>query len=61
MTATRTTARTIPGSGLVRTAAVVVVVCTLVAGCTDPDAGRVRHPSTGGEAVIVVGVSGAFA
>ena len=51
MTATRTIART----------AVVVVAVMLVAGCTDPDAGPVRDPSTAGTDVIVVGVSGAFA
>jgi osmoprotectant transport system substrate-binding protein len=56
MTATRTTGR----RGLLRMAA-VVVVGTLVAGCTDSDAGRVRRSSTGGSDVIVVGVSGAFA
>jgi len=42
-------------------AASVVVVCTVIAGCTDSDAGRMRPPSTGGDAVFVVGVSGAFA
>ena len=42
-----------------RSAALVVVVCT--AGCTDPDAGLMRRPSAGGSDVIVVGVSGAFA
>jgi len=41
-------------------AAMVVMVCTVAAGCTDSDAGRMRHPS-GGDGVIVVGVSGAFA
>jgi osmoprotectant transport system substrate-binding protein len=56
MTATRTTAR----RGLLRMAA-VVVVGTLVAGCTDSDTGRMRRPSTEGSDVIVVGVSGAFA
>ena len=44
-----------------RTAAVVMVVGTLVAGCTDPDADGTRNQSTGGDEVIVVGVSGAFA
>ena len=47
--------------GLLRTAAVVVVVGTLAAGCTDSDADQTRRPSTGGADVIVVGVSGAFA
>ena len=42
-------------------AAMVVVVSTIAAGCTDSDAGQMRRPSTGGEGVIVVGVSGAFA
>jgi osmoprotectant transport system substrate-binding protein len=42
-------------------AAMVVVVCTFAAGCTDPDAGLVRRPSAGGEGAIVVGVSGDFA
>ena len=75
MTATRMIARTIRGwiptlpheganrrfhRSLMRTAT-VVVVCTVVAGCTDSDAGRIRHPPTGGKGVIVVGVSGAFA
>jgi osmoprotectant transport system substrate-binding protein len=41
-------------------AAMVVVVCTVAAGCTDSVAGRMGHPS-GGDGVIVVGVSGAFA
>ena len=50
MTATRTIART-----------AVVVVAVLLAGCTDPEAGQVRHPSTADTDVIVVGVSGAFA
>ena len=61
MTATRKIARTIRGSGLMRAAALVVVVCTVVAGCTDPDAGLMRRPSNGGSDVLVVGVSGAFA
>jgi osmoprotectant transport system substrate-binding protein len=61
MTATRKIARTIRGSGLMRAATLVVVVCTVVAGCTDSDAGLMRRPSTGGSDVIVVGVSGAFA
>jgi osmoprotectant transport system substrate-binding protein len=61
MTATRKIARTIRGSGLMRAAALVVVVSTVVAGCTDSDAGLMRRPSTGGSDVIVVGVSGAFA
>jgi osmoprotectant transport system substrate-binding protein len=42
-------------------AAMVVVVSTIAAGCTDSDAGQMRRPSTGGDGVIVVGVSGAFA
>ena len=42
-------------------AAVVVVLAVLVAGCTQPDAEPVQHPSTAGDEVIVVGVSGAFA
>jgi osmoprotectant transport system substrate-binding protein len=42
-------------------AAMVVVVSTIAAGCTDSDAEQMRRPSTGGEGVIVVGVSGAFA
>jgi osmoprotectant transport system substrate-binding protein len=41
--------------------AIVVVVCAVLAACTDSDAGPTRPPSTGGEGVIVVGVSGAFA
>jgi osmoprotectant transport system substrate-binding protein len=41
--------------------AMIVVVCTVAAGCTDSDAGPTRRPSTGGDGVIVVGVSGAFA
>ena len=41
--------------------ATVVVVCAVLAACTDSDAGPTRPPSTGGEEVIVVGVSGAFA
>jgi osmoprotectant transport system substrate-binding protein len=46
--------------GLFRTAT-VVVVCAVVAGCTDSDAGGQPRPSAGGDDVIVVGVSGAFA
>jgi osmoprotectant transport system substrate-binding protein len=42
-------------------AAMVVVVSTVATGCTDSDAGQTRRPSTGGDGVIVVGVSGAFA
>ena len=42
-------------------AAMVVVVSTIAAGCTDSDEGQMRRPSTGGDGVIVVGVSGAFA
>jgi osmoprotectant transport system substrate-binding protein len=45
---------------LVSTAA-FVVVCTAVAGCTDSDEGLTGRPSTGGDRVIVVGVSGDFA
>jgi osmoprotectant transport system substrate-binding protein len=41
--------------------ATVLIVCTVVVGCTDSDAGPVGRPSPGGEGVIVVGVSGAFA
>jgi osmoprotectant transport system substrate-binding protein len=40
---------------------IVVFVCTVLSGCTDYAAGPTRSPSTGGEGVIVVGVSGAFA
>ena len=47
--------------GLVRAAAVVVVMGTLVAACTDPEETPTRRPSSGGTDVIVVGVSGAFA
>ena len=47
--------------GPLRAAAVMVVMCTAVAGCTDSDAGRMRRSSTAGDGVIVVGVSGAFA
>jgi osmoprotectant transport system substrate-binding protein len=42
-------------------AASVVMIGTLVAGCTDPDAGQVRRSSSEGSDVVVVGVSGAFA
>ena len=42
-------------------AAMVLVVCTVAAGCTGSDAGLMRRPSTGGGGVIVVGVSGDFA
>jgi osmoprotectant transport system substrate-binding protein len=42
-------------------AAMVVLVSTVATGCTDSDAGQTRRPSTGGDGVIVVGVSGAFA
>jgi osmoprotectant transport system substrate-binding protein len=41
--------------------ATVVVVCAVVAGCTDSDAGGQPRPSAGGDDVIVVGVSGDFA
>jgi len=76
MTATRTIARTIRGwirtlpleratgrvrHGSMRAAAVVVVVGTLVAACTESDAGGMRRPPSEGSDVIVVGVSGAFA
>ena len=61
MTATKTTARTIRGSGLVRTAALAMVVCTIAAGCTDSDGGQMRRAPSGSTDVIVVGVSGAFA
>jgi osmoprotectant transport system substrate-binding protein len=75
MTATRTIARTIQRTrtlplegptgrfhgGFVRAVVLVVVVGTLVAACTDADRGLTRRPSTGGDEVIVVGVSGAFA
>jgi osmoprotectant transport system substrate-binding protein len=60
MTARRKIARRFR-DGLMRVAAVVVVVGTLVAGCTDSDAGGMRRPSSVGTDVIVVGVSGAFA
>jgi osmoprotectant transport system substrate-binding protein len=39
----------------------VVVMCAVAAACTDPDEGLTRRPGAGGEGVIVVGVSGAFA
>ena len=42
-------------------AAMVVVVSIVAAGCTDADEGRIPRPSTEGNGVIVVGVSGAFA
>src|SRR5688572_7879613 len=45
---------------LMRTAT-MVIVCTIVVGCTDSDGAATRRPSTGGDGVIVVGVSGAFA
>jgi osmoprotectant transport system substrate-binding protein len=41
--------------------ATVVVMCTVVAGCTGSDDGMIEPPSTEGDGVIVVGVSGAFA
>jgi osmoprotectant transport system substrate-binding protein len=44
-----------------RIAGTVVLVCAVVAGCTDSDPGLTRRPSTGGSDEIVVGVSGAFA
>jgi len=46
--------------GVISTAA-VVVVSTLVAGCTGSGGGSSGRPSTGGDRVIVVGVSGDFA
>ena len=61
MTGTRTIARTMRGSGLLRAAAALVVVCTVAAGCTDSDVGRTPPAPTGANEVIVVGVSGAFA
>jgi osmoprotectant transport system substrate-binding protein len=75
VTATRKIARNIRGwaptlslEGRIRhlhrslmSTATVVVVCTVVAGCTDSDAREMRRPTTGGDGVIVVGVSGAFA
>jgi osmoprotectant transport system substrate-binding protein len=46
---------------LVRTAT-MMVVCTVVVGCTDSDGALTRRPSTRrGDGMIVVGVSGAFA
>jgi osmoprotectant transport system substrate-binding protein len=60
--------RTLPLEGAIgrfhrglKRAAPVVMVGTLVAGCTDSDAVLTRRPSAGGSDVIVVGVSGAFA
>jgi len=47
--------------GLMRAAAIVVVVGTLVAACTDSDGGGMRRLPSGGTDVIVVGVSGDFA
>lgn len=44
-----------------RTAALMMLVCTVAAGCTDSDAGQMRRAPSGGTDVIVVGVSGAFA
>jgi osmoprotectant transport system substrate-binding protein len=61
MTATRTIARAIRAHGLLRTAAALLVVCTVAAGCTDTDAGQMRPAPSGSNDVIVVGVSGAFA
>jgi osmoprotectant transport system substrate-binding protein len=57
MTARRKIAR----GGLLRAAAVVVMVGTLVAACTDSDAGGMRRPLSAGADAIVVGVSGDFA
>jgi osmoprotectant transport system substrate-binding protein len=42
-------------------AAAVVVVFAVLTACTDSGAGPTRPPSAGGDEVIVVGVSGAFA
>jgi osmoprotectant transport system substrate-binding protein len=39
----------------------IAVVCTVAAGCSDPDGGLTRRSSDGREGAIVVGVSGAFA
>jgi osmoprotectant transport system substrate-binding protein len=61
MTGTRTTARTMGGSGLLRAAAALVVACLVATGCTDSDVGRTPPAPTGANEVIVVGVSGAFA
>ena len=44
-----------------RAVAVVAMLGTLAAGCTDSDVGGMQRPSTGGSDVIVVGVSGDFA
>jgi osmoprotectant transport system substrate-binding protein len=44
-----------------RPVAVMAVLGTLVAGCTDSDVGEMQRPSSGGSDVIVVGVSGDFA
>ncbi len=41
--------------------ATVMVMSTVVAGCTDSDPGGQPRPSTGVDGAIVVGVSGAFA
>jgi osmoprotectant transport system substrate-binding protein len=41
--------------------AIIVVVSTALAACTDSDARPTRSPSTGADRAIVVGVSGAFA
>ena len=60
MTATRKMARPFR-DGLLRAAAVIVVVGTLVAACADSDAGGMRRPPSVGTDAIVVGVSGAFA
>ena len=60
MTATRKIAGTFR-DGLLRAAAVIVVVGTLVAACADSDAGGMRRPPSVGTDAIVVGVSGAFA
>jgi osmoprotectant transport system substrate-binding protein len=39
----------------------VLVLCAVLAGCTDSDADRTPGSPTGGKGAIVVGVSGAFA
>jgi osmoprotectant transport system substrate-binding protein len=41
--------------------ATVMVMCTVAAGCTDSDTDGQPRPTTGGDELIVVGVSGAFA
>ena len=46
--------------GLLSTAT-LLVMSTVISGCTSSDAGPTRRPSTGGDGAIVVGVSGNFA